>query len=71
MRPALSGPEKSVAARVRWGTPNFLRINEFADEAAALAFAAQLQEMHADRLTMKIAVDRLEAGEWVPSIRRR
>lgn len=62
--------EPKPLVRVRWGTQNFLRINEFATEAAALAFAAQLQDIHGDRPSMKIQVERREGDDWAALKRR-
>lgn len=51
-------------ARVRWGNQRFWRIDEFATVEAALAFAAQLRETHAER-GVNIVVERREGERWV------
>jgi len=53
-----------ATARVRWGNSRFWRINEFATDEGAQAFAAELRATHAERVAMSIAVERWDGDRW-------
>lgn len=54
-----------ATARVRWGNSRFWRINEFATEQGARAFAAELREAHSVETSVAITVERRQGAHWV------
>lgn len=50
--------------RVRWGTPRFWRINEFASEEAAREFARAVGRTHEAEAELTIVVERRRGTRW-------